>query len=85
VGIAAVEGRTIVSVEWQATPKSFGQIRIGDEVATEGHEVGITGRHNGRSRFTREAAGGNQRAAELRPQMLGRNGGLAFGDLFECL
>jgi hypothetical protein len=54
-------------------------------VATEGHEVGITGRHNGRSRFTREAAGGNQRAAELRPQMLGRNGGLAFGDLFECL
>jgi AraC family transcriptional activator of mtrCDE len=39
--VTAIEGRAVVSVERQAAPQPLGQIRVRDEVATKGDEVGV--------------------------------------------
>ena len=83
--VAAVEGRPVVAVERQALAQPLGQIRVGDEVASERDEVGISGGDDGLRQSAVEAAGGDQGARELRPQMLGRDGRLAVSDLLGAL
>ena len=39
--VAAVESRPVVAGERQPLPNALRQIRIGDEVAAEGDEIGI--------------------------------------------
>jgi hypothetical protein len=54
--IAAIERRTIVAGQRQVASQPLGQIRIGDEVAAEGDEVGVARRYDGRGTLTGETA-----------------------------
>jgi hypothetical protein len=69
--VAAIERRTVVAGQRQVASQPFGQIRIGDEVAAEGDEVGVARRDDCRGTLTRETARRDQCTAEFSPQMLG--------------
>jgi AraC-like DNA-binding protein len=58
--VTAVEGRAVVSVEQPVAPQPLGQIRVGDEVATKGDEVGVTRGDDGLCRSRGEPAGRDQ-------------------------
>src|ERR1700758_5291568 len=85
VRVAAVEGRAVVAVERQAVAQPLGQIRVGDEMAAERDEGGIPGGDDDFRRVRREAAGRDQDARELRPQMLNRDWRLAVSDVLGAL
>ena len=41
MSVATVERRAISIIEWQPQLDAFRQVGIGDEVASEGHQIGI--------------------------------------------
>src|SRR4029077_4031281 len=63
----------------------LGQIRIGDEVAAERHEVRVACRDDGFCTLACETAGGDQCTAELWPQVPGCDRTLALGNLLDAL
>src|ERR1700726_2643804 len=66
--IAPIERRTVVAGKRQVASQPFGQIRIGDEVAAEGDEVGVARCDDCRGTLTRETTRRDQCTAEFSPQ-----------------
>src|SRR5437868_11523869 len=83
--VAAVERRAVIAIQRQIVSEPFGQVGVGDEVATERDEIRVACRDNGRGTLTGETAGCDQDATEFSPKVLGCDRSLALDDLLDAL
>ena len=83
--VAAVERRAVVAAQRQFAPEPFGQVGVGDELATERDEICVACRDYGRGTLSSKTAGCDQGTAEFSPKVLGSDRSLAFDDLLDAL
>src|SRR5690606_37785895 len=68
-----IEGREIRLVERRVLCETLHQVRVGDEGNAEGHRIALASGQPFVGLFLREAFVGDQRAAELLPQLRGQS------------
>src|SRR5471032_2221435 len=80
---AAEEARTVVVVQRQLVAQALGQIRVGDEVAAEGDQVGIAGVQDRFSAVAVETAGGDDGALVVLADQLRSDRSLVLAFVFD--
>jgi hypothetical protein len=65
---ASIKRAAVIRIEWQPKSDTLGQVWIGDEVPTEGHQVSVTLRNDSLGCVRLEAACGDNLARENLPK-----------------
>src|ERR1700742_3680418 len=77
-GIESIEGVAIVWIQGQTQADALGEVGIGDEVAAEGDEIGVTFFDDGCGGFGFESSGGDDFPFENFANVFARDCALAF-------